>query len=149
MSCNRPEFARPRRGEYLAHALRVADDIGVSECGVLEGTRHIRSDDVDGEAENACVGKSRPFAEKEFPRTGKIRKGGEIGMPGRVDFLAWCEPRKDFRTFRIERIAALKATDEVFRDGPGKTMEDFLARPRESEGGREFPSPRKEKGRSQ
>lgn len=44
---------------------------------------------------------------------------------------AWCEMRGDFRTFRIERIRALKVTEETFRDERGKTMEDFLARPGE------------------
>lgn len=44
---------------------------------------------------------------------------------------SWCELRRDFRTFRIERIAALNTKGEVFRDEPGKTLEDFLARPRE------------------
>ncbi|HEY4344316.1 MAG TPA: YafY family protein [Parvibaculum sp.] len=44
---------------------------------------------------------------------------------------SWCEMRRDFRTFRIERIARLDPTGEVFRDEPGKTMEDFLARPSE------------------
>ncbi|HEX7776903.1 MAG TPA: YafY family protein [Parvibaculum sp.] len=44
---------------------------------------------------------------------------------------SWCELRRDFRTFRIERIATLKVTDETFRDEPGKTMDDFLARPKE------------------
>lgn len=42
---------------------------------------------------------------------------------------AWCELRRDFRTFRIERIAVLKLSDETFRDETGKTIEDFYARP--------------------
>lgn len=42
---------------------------------------------------------------------------------------AWCELRRDFRTFRIERIATLKLSDETFRDEAGKTIEDFYARP--------------------
>lgn len=46
---------------------------------------------------------------------------------------SWCELRRDFRTFRIERITTLKVTSETFRDEPGKTMEDFLARPQEQE----------------
>ena len=46
---------------------------------------------------------------------------------------SWCELRRDFRTFRIERISTLKVTSETFRDEPGKTMEDFLARPEEQD----------------
>ncbi|MBC7102414.1 MAG: HTH domain-containing protein [Parvibaculum sp.] len=45
---------------------------------------------------------------------------------------AWGEMRGDFRTFRIERIRALKVTEETFKDERGKTMEDFLARPGEA-----------------
>lgn len=45
---------------------------------------------------------------------------------------AWCEMRGDFRTFRIERIRALKVTEKTFKDEKGKTMEDFIARPSEA-----------------
>lgn len=61
---------------------------------------------------------------------------------------SWCELRRDFRTFRIERIAALNTKGEVFRDEPGKTMEDFIARPQEMSQ-RDDTSPDKKKGRSQ
>jgi predicted DNA-binding transcriptional regulator YafY len=47
---------------------------------------------------------------------------------------SWCELRRDFRTFRIERISVLKIASDTFRDEPGKTMEDFLARPQERMG---------------
>jgi predicted DNA-binding transcriptional regulator YafY len=45
---------------------------------------------------------------------------------------SWCELRRDFRAFRVERISALKTTGDTFRDEPGKTMEDFVARPQTS-----------------
>lgn len=45
---------------------------------------------------------------------------------------AWCDMRGDFRTFRTERIGALKVLDETFEDEKGKTIEDFIARPEES-----------------
>ena len=41
---------------------------------------------------------------------------------------AWCELRLDFRTFRLDRIAAVQATDERFRPEPGRTLADFLDR---------------------
>lgn len=41
---------------------------------------------------------------------------------------SWCELRRDFRTFRVERFTTLKVSDETFRDEPGKTMDDFVAR---------------------
>jgi predicted DNA-binding transcriptional regulator YafY len=41
---------------------------------------------------------------------------------------AWCELRGDFRSFRLDRIAAVQTTDERFRPEPGRTLADFLDR---------------------
>jgi predicted DNA-binding transcriptional regulator YafY len=48
---------------------------------------------------------------------------------GRVWTLAaWCEARNDFRNFRIDRIAAITPTGEVFPDEPGRTLTDYRAK---------------------
>jgi len=39
---------------------------------------------------------------------------------------AWCELRADFRSFRLDRIAALHGLDERFGDEPGRALADFL-----------------------
>ena len=39
---------------------------------------------------------------------------------------AWCESRKGFRNFRIDRIAAIEVLESRFRDEPGKTLVDML-----------------------
>lgn len=39
---------------------------------------------------------------------------------------AWCETRKAFRSFRIDRIDELKMQGVNFRDEVGKTLADFL-----------------------
>ena len=42
---------------------------------------------------------------------------------------AWCESRNDFRSFRLDRIESLQATDNTaqsFRDESGKTLADYL-----------------------
>lgn len=45
---------------------------------------------------------------------------------GRVwTLVAWCEMRGDFRTFRIDRIAAIHATGRKFRPERGKLLADF------------------------
>lgn len=45
---------------------------------------------------------------------------------GRVWTLAtWCEARQDFRSFRVDRIAALHLTGETFPDEPGTTLADW------------------------
>ncbi len=39
---------------------------------------------------------------------------------------AWCESRRAFRSFRVDRMAAPQVQDERFRDEPGKTLADLL-----------------------
>ena len=43
---------------------------------------------------------------------------------------AWCELRDDFRTFRLDRIAAFSITGERFKTERGKSLHDFLKRPK-------------------
>jgi predicted DNA-binding transcriptional regulator YafY len=38
----------------------------------------------------------------------------------------WCEWRRDFRSFRVDRIRALQPLPESFRDEAGKTLADLL-----------------------
>jgi predicted DNA-binding transcriptional regulator YafY len=46
---------------------------------------------------------------------------------GRVwTLVAWCETRKDFRSFRIDRIRRLEVSERRFRTETGKTLADFL-----------------------
>ena len=45
-------------------------------------------------------------------------------------FTGWCELRADFRTFRLDRIAALALTAEVFAPDPARSLQAFLARDR-------------------
>lgn len=41
---------------------------------------------------------------------------------------AWCELRDDFRSFRLDRIHAIEATEETYAEEAGRTLEDFLSR---------------------
>lgn len=41
---------------------------------------------------------------------------------------AWCELRQDFRSFRLDRVAALQTLDERFRPEPGRTLVEFFDR---------------------
>ena len=48
---------------------------------------------------------------------------------GRVWTLtAWCENRKDFRSFRIDLVLALQETGQIFIAEPGKTLADYKAK---------------------
>lgn len=39
--------------------------------------------------------------------------------------VGWCELRKDFRHFRLDRMSDWLLTFDVFQDEPGKTLADF------------------------
>ena len=43
---------------------------------------------------------------------------------------AWCELRDDFRTFRLDRITGFAVTAEHFKTERGKSLHDFLKRPK-------------------
>ena len=40
--------------------------------------------------------------------------------------LGWCELRRDFRSFRVDRIAELEFLDERFPQEPGRRLVDYL-----------------------
>lgn len=42
--------------------------------------------------------------------------------------VAWCELRRDFRTFRLDRVLDHETLAEVFSSEPGKTLADFIVR---------------------
>jgi len=40
---------------------------------------------------------------------------------------AWCELRKGFRSFRLDRMQSIELTKRTFESEPGQTLEDFFA----------------------
>ena len=48
---------------------------------------------------------------------------------------AWCELRRDFRSFRPDRMESVELLDETFVDEEGKDLETFLRRVRREEPG--------------
>ena len=51
-----------------------------------------------------------------------------LDLTGRVWTLAaWCEQRKGFRSFRVDRIMAIAETEEIFADTPGQSLADYRA----------------------
>jgi predicted DNA-binding transcriptional regulator YafY len=44
--------------------------------------------------------------------------------------IGWCETRKDFRNFRVDRMRAVDMTEDTFREGEGRSLTDFLAKVR-------------------
>jgi predicted DNA-binding transcriptional regulator YafY len=41
--------------------------------------------------------------------------------------IGWCEGRRDFRVFRLDRMAGTTVLDERFNDEPGRDLKTFLA----------------------
>ncbi len=41
-------------------------------------------------------------------------------------FVTWCELRKDFRQFRVDRIQSMEVLDEVFSPGEKQTLKFYL-----------------------
>lgn len=44
---------------------------------------------------------------------------------GTWTLVAWCQLRRDFRVFRIDRMANMTLTQETYKPEPGKTLRDF------------------------
>ena len=42
-------------------------------------------------------------------------------------FVGWCELRRDFRAFRLDRISAIEVTGEHFVDEPDKSLSTYLS----------------------
>jgi predicted DNA-binding transcriptional regulator YafY len=42
--------------------------------------------------------------------------------------IGWCETRKDFRNFRVDRMSEIVTTDQAFREEAGRSLADFLAK---------------------
>jgi predicted DNA-binding transcriptional regulator YafY len=49
---------------------------------------------------------------------------------------SWCEMRKDFRTFRLDRMEGLRTLERTFAQKRGQRLEDFLRRVKERAGDR-------------
>ena len=45
---------------------------------------------------------------------------------------AWCELRRDFRNFRLDRFVTLQICDEEFPDEAGRRFDDYMKRMTES-----------------
>jgi predicted DNA-binding transcriptional regulator YafY len=56
----------------------------------------------------------------------RVRPLGLYFWGGAWSLAAWCELRRDFRNFRLDRIAEVSVAEERFPDEAGKRLEDFL-----------------------
>lgn len=110
-----PEHMRPQMTEATLFAPKIparnpaAANLGILR-GVIDQSTKIRFDytRLDGEGSARTV---RPLG---------------LFFWGTVwSLAAWCEMRKDFRNFRVDRMANLTAR-EAFAPEPGRRLEDYL-----------------------
>jgi predicted DNA-binding transcriptional regulator YafY len=64
--------------------------------------------------------------EKKKTTTRKVRPLSLIYFGPVWLLVAWCEKRKDFRNFRLDRMKELTKTGQYFRDEKGKTLQDYI-----------------------
>jgi predicted DNA-binding transcriptional regulator YafY len=68
------------------------------------------------------------YADDKGSVTDRVIRPLQMEYWGRVwTVTCWCEARADFRSFRVDRIRALKPLAELFVEEQGKSMADFLA----------------------
>jgi len=106
-----PYFSFPRTTGGPAHATTIRT--AIREQTVLE----LLYDDGQGQHSHRRV---RPIA--------------IWTLPAGWMFSAWCELRKDFRTFRLDRIAWLSATRECFEVDGSTSLQAFLEAERRKAG---------------
>lgn len=66
--------------------------------------------------------------EAEVPSRRDVRPLGLFYWGSTWTLTAWCELRRDFRAFRIDRIKSATPSSRRFHDEAGRGLEDFLAR---------------------
>ena len=91
-----------------------------------------RSTDALGLAREALVSRKRlriAYATREGAATERTVRPLGIFFWGKTWTLAaWCELRRDFRNFRLDRVSGTPAVAESFDEEAGKTLRDMLAR---------------------
>jgi predicted DNA-binding transcriptional regulator YafY len=56
----------------------------------------------------------------------RIRPLALVFWGGAWTVVGWCELRRDFRSFRVDRMQSISILDEIFTPQPGQTLADFL-----------------------
>jgi predicted DNA-binding transcriptional regulator YafY len=111
----------PAAARAAAESLLVmVPQIGL-EPGVQHLLQHLRE---AAQAKQVCEIEYRDAAEMRSHRS--VRPLGVFYWGKVWTLAAWCESRRDFRSFRVDRIEELKVSDAHFQDEAGKTLADLL-----------------------
>jgi len=111
-----PPAARAAAESLAVYAPAIGSDDGTRErLRVLrEATESHRFVDLDYESLQGDSSQRR------------VRPLGVFYWNAVWTLASWCELRRDFRNFRVDRIRALQIPGGSFRDEPGKTLADLL-----------------------
>ncbi len=112
----------------LPAAARAAAEsllVMVPPVGLEPGVQHVLQKLREAaQAKQACQISYRDAAEIRSER--RVRPLGVFYWGKVWTLAAWCEVRRDFRNFRVDRIEALQVSDIHFLDEAGKTLADLL-----------------------
>lgn len=77
----------------------------------------------------------------------RVRPLGLYFWGGVWTLAGWCEMRKDFRNFRVDRMAELRVLEQQFPADPEKSLQAFIAKMREESSEKsEVPRSQRERG---
>ena len=115
-----PADLRDRVEQTLLYALnfRVTEELKRS----VDELNHAASDRKFVEFDYA-----REDGEKSHRR---VRPLGLYFWGGTWTLASWCEMRKDFRNFRVDRLSKLHVGEESFPQEPGKSLQAFIEKMR-------------------
>jgi predicted DNA-binding transcriptional regulator YafY len=112
----------------LPAAARAAAEsllVMVPPIGLEPGVQHLLQRLREAaQAKNICEIAYRDAAEMRSQR--RVRPLGVFYWGKVWTLAAWCESRRDFRNFRVDRVEELKVSDAHFKDEAGKTLADLL-----------------------
>lgn len=113
-----PDADRARIAQTQIHAPSTA----------LSGDDRTRIDLIDKAVEGRAV-LSIDYRDEQGENSRRTIRPLGLWFWGRVwTLVAWCELRDDFRSFRIDRIAAIGAAGRTFKPERGKLLADFYRR---------------------
>jgi predicted DNA-binding transcriptional regulator YafY len=111
----------PAAGRAAAESLLVmVPPVGL-EPGVQQVLQQLRE---AAQMKRVCEIAYRDAAELRTQR--KVRPLGVFYWGKVWTLAAWCESRRDFRNFRVDRVEELIVSETLFSDEAGKTLADLL-----------------------
>jgi predicted DNA-binding transcriptional regulator YafY len=129
-----PELARAARGvlSKVEAVLPAKLRDRIPDATLFAPAFHVRADATAGLAALRAAVKSRRKVALAYKDRGDaatnrtVQPLGVFYWGASWSLGAWCELRRDFRNFRLDRVTKLDVLDATFADEPGRTLRDFF-----------------------